>query len=52
MSKRTDNGLKRAEKARSNRLNLCYLLVLNAIFSNISAKSWQPVLDVQEAGVP
>jgi hypothetical protein len=26
--------------------------VFNAIFSNISAKSWQPFLDVQEAGVP
>jgi len=40
MSKTTDNGLKRAEKA------------FNAIFSNISAKSWQPVLVVYEAGVP
>jgi hypothetical protein len=25
--------------------------VLYAIFSNISANSWQPFLDVQEAGV-
>jgi inorganic triphosphatase YgiF len=24
--------------------------VFNAIFSNISAKSWQPFLDMQEAG--
>jgi hypothetical protein len=28
------------------------LLVLNAIFSNISAISWRPVLVVEEAGVP
>jgi len=27
-------------------------LVFNAIFSNISAISWQPVLLVEEAGVP
>jgi hypothetical protein len=27
-------------------------LVLNATFSNISAKSWQQVLVVEEAGVP
>jgi hypothetical protein len=26
--------------------------VFNAIFSNISAKSWRPVLVVEEAGVP
>ena len=26
--------------------------MLNAIFSNISAISWQPVLVVEEAGVP
>ena len=52
MSKTTDNGLKRAEKTRSNRLNLSDFFVFNAIFSNISAKSWQPFLDVQEAGVP
>jgi hypothetical protein len=26
--------------------------VLNATFSNISAVSWQPVLVVEEAGVP
>jgi hypothetical protein len=37
MSKTTDNGLKRAEKTRSNRLNLSDFFVLNAIFSNISA---------------
>ena len=28
------------------------LLRLNATFSNISAKSWRPVLVVEEAGVP
>jgi hypothetical protein len=28
------------------------ILVLNATFSNISAISWQPVLVVEEAGVP
>jgi hypothetical protein len=27
-------------------------LVFNAIFSNISAISWRPVLVVEEAGVP
>jgi hypothetical protein len=27
-------------------------LVFNATFSNISAISWQPVLVVEEAGVP
>ena len=27
-------------------------LVLNATFNNISAKSWRPVLVVEEAGVP
>jgi hypothetical protein len=29
-----------------------FLFVLNAIFSNISAISWRPVLVVEEAGVP
>ena len=29
-----------------------FLGCLNAIFSNISAKSWRPVLVVEEAGVP
>ena len=28
------------------------IFVLNATFSNISAVSWQPVLVVEEAGVP
>ena len=32
--------------------NLNLNLVFNAIFSNISAISWQPVLVVEEAGVP
>ena len=52
MSKTTDNGLKRAEKARSNRLNLSDFLCLTPFSAIISAKSWQPFLDVQEAGVP
>jgi hypothetical protein len=32
----------------------CWLgfMVLNATFNNISAISWQPVLVVEEAGVP
>jgi hypothetical protein len=29
-----------------------WFLVFNATFSNISAISWQPVLVVEEAGVP
>ena len=32
--------------------DLILYLVLNATFSNISAISWQPVLVVEEAGVP
>jgi len=28
------------------------LIVFNATFNNISAKSWRPVLVVEEAGVP
>jgi hypothetical protein len=31
---------------------LISFLVFNAIFSNISAISWRPVLMVEEAGVP
>jgi hypothetical protein len=31
---------------------LIEFLVFNATFSNISAISWQPVLVVEEAGVP
>ena len=46
MSKTTDNGLKRAEKASFNRLNLSDFWCLTPFFSNISAKSWQPFLDV------
>jgi hypothetical protein len=52
MSKTTDNGLKRSEKARSNRLNLSDFWCLTPFFSNISAKSWQQFLHVEEAGVP
>jgi hypothetical protein len=35
-----------------NVIDLIDLLVFNATFSNISAISWQPVLVVEEAGVP
>jgi hypothetical protein len=31
---------------------LDWFLVFNATFSNISAISWQPILVVEEAGVP
>jgi hypothetical protein len=34
----------------NNRID--WFLVFNATFSNISAISWQPVLVVEEAGVP
>jgi hypothetical protein len=37
---------------RFNRLNLSDFWCLTPFFSNISAKSRQPFLDVQEAGVP
>ena len=47
MSKTTDNGLKRAEKTRSNRLNLSDFLCLTPF----SAISWRPVLMVEETGV-
>jgi hypothetical protein len=43
---------KEPKKRRSNRLNLSDYWCLAPFFSNISAKSWQPFLDVQEAGVP
>ena len=33
-------------------LNKIRILVFNAIFNNISAISWRPVLVVEEAGVP
>jgi hypothetical protein len=33
-------------------LDLLILLVLNATFNSISAISWRPVLEVEEAGVP
>jgi hypothetical protein len=33
-------------------MKLICFLVFNATFSNISALSWQPVLVVEEAGVP
>jgi hypothetical protein len=33
-------------------LNKIRILVFNAIFNNISAISWRPVIVVEEAGVP
>ena len=39
------------KKTRTNDCN-DILLCINAIFSNISAISWRPVLVVEEAGTP
>ena len=33
-------------------VDLIRFIVVNATFSNISAISWQPVLVVEEAGIP
>jgi hypothetical protein len=33
-------------------LLLLFFFVFNATFNNISAISWRPVLEVEEAGVP
>ena len=37
---------------KSLKIELTWFIVLNATFSNISAILWQPVLVVEEAGVP
>jgi hypothetical protein len=40
-------------KSETNMIDFdSFFFVLSATFSNISAKSWRPVLVVKEAGVP
>ena len=51
MSKTTDNDLKRAETVSFLSVDFGWFLVFNATFSNISVKSWRPVLIVEKAWV-
>ena len=53
--RKTDNTMaNKRRKGQTMQLpkDLVWFIVFNATFSNISAISWQPVLVVEEAGVP
>ena len=52
LNKGKGEGMNQPGQRLLNATGLIWFLVFNATFSNISAKSWRPVLMVEEAGVP